>query len=79
MGDKEWRNGRRAPTQDPSTNDRWLSVGAASFERRIENAKQLRFLSEKHMRMDAFVDAKPAGGMRAMDPAQVSVSTRILG
>ena len=22
LGDKEWRNGRRAPTQDPSTNDR---------------------------------------------------------
>ena len=22
VGDKEWRNGRRAPTQDPSTDDR---------------------------------------------------------
>ena len=22
VGDKEWRSGRRAPTQDPSTNDR---------------------------------------------------------
>ena len=29
MGDKEWRNGRRAPTQDPSTNNRRLCVGAA--------------------------------------------------
>ena len=29
MGDKEWRNGCRTPTQDPSTNNRWLSVGAA--------------------------------------------------
>ena len=28
MGDKEWRNGCRTPTQDPSTNNRWLSVGA---------------------------------------------------
>ena len=30
MGDKEWRNGCRTPTQDPSTNNRWLSVGAAT-------------------------------------------------
>ena len=28
MGDKEWRDGWRMPTQDPSTNNRWLSVGA---------------------------------------------------
>ena len=28
MGDKEWHNGRRAPTQDPSTNNRRLCVGA---------------------------------------------------
>ena len=30
MGDKEWRNGCRTPTQDPSTNNRWLFGGAAS-------------------------------------------------
>ena len=28
MGDREWRNGRRTPTQDPRTDNRWLSVGA---------------------------------------------------
>ena len=28
MGDKEWRNWRRAPTQDTSTNNRRLCVGA---------------------------------------------------
>ena len=28
MGDKEWRNGRRAPTHDPSTDNRRLFVSA---------------------------------------------------
>ena len=28
MRDKDWRNGRRTPTQDPSTNTRWLCFGA---------------------------------------------------
>ena len=28
VGDKEWHNGHRAPTQDPSTNNRRLCVGA---------------------------------------------------
>ena len=28
MGDKEWHNGHRAPTQDPGTNNRRRCVGA---------------------------------------------------
>ena len=33
MGDKEWRNGRRTPTQDPSTNNRRLCVGAVPADK----------------------------------------------
>ena len=37
MGDKEWRSGCRTPTQDPSTNNRWLSV-SAQFEQGCTHA-----------------------------------------
>ena len=32
VGDREWHNGRRAPTQDPSTNNRRLCVSAQRLQ-----------------------------------------------
>lgn len=42
-----------------------------AFEERVANARKLRDRAENAMRLSSFADGSPAGGMQAMDKAQI--------
>ena len=51
MGDKEWRDGCRAPTQYPSTNDRRLFVSAQAGEKAAQLAKRIEEMRASQARL----------------------------
>ena len=87
MGGKEWRNGCRTPTQDPSTHNRWFFVGAVLLllDRSVDVAIMLQhtiaYQAQIHdlLRMRSNIvtfDTRSAAEVAAGTPAAGGVRTK---